>query len=211
MSCLGKSHVHVFIVCFFCADPSPGVLVLTPGRELIMTCSGHVMIDGLKVRRGSNASKRGASQSSVISKTEALIKSLKQDVVNDANVGNSSCGHTASPATRVVLPTSGQRLSEARELAEETEEEEDEEWNDESRLMRRENSSLQWKWTGRMVGKRDKDVKWSRGATRSLSSVTVSDSGTFTCYHRGKERFSIKVIVACESHTEGRADTLIWP
>ncbi|CAG11884.1 unnamed protein product [Tetraodon nigroviridis] len=128
-------------------DPSPGVLVLTPGRELIMTCRGHVMIDGLKVRKGSNASKRG-----VVSKTEALIKSLKQD--------------------------------------------EEEEWNDESGLTQRENSSLQWKWTGRMVGKRDRGVKWSRGATLSLSSVTLADSGTFTCYDREKERFSIKVIVA---------------
>lgn len=185
---------------FFCADPSPGVLVLTPGQELIMTCTGHVMIDGLKVRKGSNSSNRGGSQSGVVSKTGALIKSLKQDVVNDANTENSSCGHTASPSTRAVQPTSGQRLSEAREVDQETEEdeEEEEEWNDESR----ENSSLQWKWTGRTVGKRDKDVKWSRGAMLSLSSVTVPDSGTFTCYHSGKERFSIKVIVSSESHTE---------
>lgn len=174
-----------------------------------MTCRGHVMIDGLKVRKGSNASKRGVSQSSVVSKTGALIKSLKQNVVNDANTGNSSCGHTASPSTRMVLQTSGQRLSEAREVGQEIEEEEEEEWNDESRLMRRENSSLQWKWTGRMVGKRDKEVKWSRGATLTLSSVAVSDSGTFTCYQRGKERFSIKVIVAGESRTERRTETLI--
>lgn len=179
------------------------MLVLTPGQELIMTCTGHVMIDGLKVRKGSNTSNRGGSQSGVVSKTGALIKSLKQDVVNDANTGNSSCGHTASPSTRAFQPTSGQRLSEAREVDQETEEdEEEEEWNDENRLMQRENSSLQWRWTGRMVGKRDKDVKWSRGAMLSLSSVTVSDSGTFTCYHSGKERFSIKVIVASESHTE---------
>lgn len=186
------------------------MLVLTPGQELIMTCRGHVMIDGLKVRKGSNGSKRGGSQSGVIS-TRALIKSLKQDVVNDANTGNSSCGHTPSASTHMVLPTRGQRLSEAPEVDQETEErEEEEEWN-ESRLMRRENSSLQWKWTGRMVGKRDKDVKWSRGATLSLSSVTVSDSGTFTCYHSGKERFSIKVIVAGQSHTKHRIETLMCP
>lgn len=187
---------------FFCADPSPGVLVVTPGRELIMTCRGHVMIDGLKVKKGSNDSKRGSSQSGVVSKTGALIKNVKQDVANDENTGNSSCGHTASPSTPMVLPTSRQRLSEPREVEQETEEEEEEEWNEESRLMQRENSSLQWKWTGRMAGKRDKDVKWSRGATLVLSSVTVSDSGTFTCYHSRKERFSIKVIVAGESHTE---------
>lgn len=161
-----------------------------------MTCRGHVMIDGLKVRKGSNASKRG-----VVSKTEALIKSLKQDEGNEANTGNSSSGHTASP----VLPTGGQRLPEAREVDQETEEEEEEEWNDESGLTQRENSSLQWKWTGRMVGKRDRGVKWSRGATLSLSSVTLADSGTFTCYDREKERFSIKVIVAGESHTEERS------
>lgn len=184
------------------------MLVLTPGQELTMTCRGHVMIDGLNVRKGSNGRKRGASQSGVVSKTRPLMKSLKQDVVNDANTANSSCGHTASPSTRVVLLTSGQRQSEAREVDQETEEEE---WNDESRLLQRENSSLQWKWTGRMVGKRNTDAKWSRGATLSLSSVTVSDSGTFTCYQRGKERFSIKVIVTGESHTEQRTEMVIRP
>lgn len=185
------------------------MLVLSPGRELIMTCRGQVVVDGLKVRKGSNTSKRGVSQSAVVSKTEALIQSLKHDVVNDANTANSSCGHTASTSTSVVLPTSGQGLPEAPEVDQETQEKEEGEWNDESGLTQGENSSMQWKWTGGTVGKRDKGAKWSRGATLSLSSVTVSDSGTFTCYHREKERFSIKVIVAGESHTERRSRLLL--
>lgn len=183
------------------------MLVVTPGRELIMTCRGQVMIDGLKVRKGSHTSKGGGSQSGVVGKTRALMKSWKQDVVNDANTGNSSYGHTASPSARVVPPTAGRRLSEGRQVDRETGEEQEEEWDDESR--RRENSSLQWKWTGRMVGKRGKDVKWSRGPTLSLASVTVSDSGTFTCYHSGEEGFSVKVIVAGESHAERRTETLL--
>lgn len=177
-------------------DPSPGVLVLTPGQELIMTCRGQVMIDGLKVRKDSHGSRRGASQSGVVGETRASMKSWKQDVVNDANTGNGSYGDTASPSTRVVPQTTSQRLSKAREVHQETEGDQEDEWDEESRLVQRENSSLQWMWTGRMVGKRGKDVRWSRGATLALPSVTVSDSGTFTCYHSRKERFSVKVIVA---------------
>lgn len=164
-----------------------------------MTCRGQVTIDGLKVRKDPHSSGRGGSQSGVAGETRALMKSWKQDVVNGANTGNGSYGNTAPPSTRVVPQTTGQRLSEAREVHRETEEEQEEEWDEESRLVQRENSSLQWKWTGRMVGKRGRDVRWSGGAMLSLPSVTVSDSGTFTCYHSGKERFSVKVIVAGES------------
>lgn len=191
--------MHDSSCLFSCADPSPGVLVLTPGRELIMTCRGHVTIDGLEVRNGSKTSSRDGSQADVTSKTATAVKGLKQALVNSANTRNRSSGHTASPTAHVTRPTSVHRLSESEDVDQDTEKEE---WNDGSRGMQGENSSLQWKWTGRMVQKRDKDVKWSRGATLSLSSVRVADSGTFTCYHRSKEMFSLKVIVAGESHKE---------
>lgn len=153
------------------------MLVLTPGRELSMTCKGHVTIDGLKVRNGSKPSGRDGS---------------------DGNRENRSSGHAASPTAHVAPLTSVHRPSVDREADQETGKEE---WNGGGRGRRGENSSLHWKWTGRVVRKRDKDVKWSRGATLSLSSVTEADSGTFTCYHRDKEMFSLKVIVAGESHT----------
>lgn len=184
---------------FSCADPSPGVLVVTPGRELIMTCRGHVTIDGLEVRNGSKTSRGDGSPADVTSKTTTA---LKQALVNSANTGNRSSGRTASPAAHVARLASVHRLSESQDVDQDTEKEEKEEWKDGSRGTRGENSSLQWRWTGRMVQKRDKDVKWSRGATLSLSSVRVADSGTFTCYHRSKEMFSLKVTVAGESHKE---------
>lgn len=145
-----------------------------------MTCKGHVTIDGLKVRNGSKPSGRDGSD------------------VYGRNRETRSSRHAASPTAHVALLTSVHRPSVDREADQETEKEE---WNDGSRGRRGENSSLQWKWTGRMVQKRVKDVKWSRGATLSLSSVTEADSGTFTCYRREKEMFSLKVIVAGESHT----------
>lgn len=175
-SCLGKRHIHDSNCLFSCAEPSPGVLVLTPGRELIMTCKGHVTVDGLKVRNGSKPGGRDGSD------------------VNGGNTENRSSGHAASPTAHAAPLTSVHRPSVDQET-------EKEEWSDGSRGRRGENSSLQWKWTGRMVRKRDQDVKWSRGATLSLPSVTEADSGTFTCYHRDKEMFSLKVIVAGESHT----------
>lgn len=145
-----------------------------------MTCRGHVTINGLKVRNGSKTSGRDGS-----------------DVVG-GNAENRNSGHRTLPTAHVARLTSVHRPSVNQEADQETEKEE---WNDGSRGTRGENSSLQWKWTGRMVQKRHKDVKWSRGATLSLSSVTEGDSGTFTCYHRDKEMFSLKVIVARESHT----------
>lgn len=144
-----------------------------------MTCKGHVMVDGLKVRNGSKPSGR-----------------------DGGNTENRSSGQAASPTAHVARLTSMHRPLADREADREADQEtEMEEWNDGIRGRRGENSSLQWKWTGRMVRKRDKDVKWSRGATLSLSSVTEAHSGTFTCYHRDRQMFSLKVLVAGESHT----------
>lgn len=155
-----------------------------------MTCRGHVKIDGLTVR---NSSSRDASQSGVITKTEAFMDSFKQD----ANRANTSSGHEASSASPTLQPTSTHTLVTGEE-----------EWKAGSRATRGEDSSLQWKWTGRMVGKREIEVKWSRGAAWSLPSVREADSGTFTCYHRRKERFSVKVIVAGESANMAMAATV---
>ncbi|KAK1895302.1 Interleukin-6 receptor subunit alpha [Dissostichus eleginoides] len=90
-------------------DPPPGVLVLSPGSKLVLSCSGHVEADGVKVRVGSSSDENRTSVNN-ISNPEALMKSAKPTVENTV--------------------------------------------------------------------------------------VRLSDSGRFTCYHRGRERFSLKVKVA---------------
>uniref|UniRef100_A0A8C9YE85 Interleukin 6 receptor n=1 Tax=Sander lucioperca TaxID=283035 RepID=A0A8C9YE85_SANLU len=177
-----RQNTHWFIFykscfLFFCADPPPGVLVLSPGSSLVLTCSGHVEVDGVKVsmaRQGSNTNRGGTT------------------------------GYTASPTTHTVWQTSVSRLLkdesdwEAKEMDGESDYEK--EGDEGSRVTRGIKSRLQWKWNSRTVGKGDRD--WGeitferRRASLSLSSVRLTDSGRYSCYHRGRERFSLKVNVA---------------
>lgn len=109
----------------------------------MLTCSGQVTVDGVKVRNGSNSSKRGG-------------------------------------------------LTDEEEQEEEDGEEEREGGSRVTRGLRR-----QWKWTRRTTaGQGDKDVTFTSEAELPLSSVKLTDSGTYTCFYRGKEMHTFKVIVA---------------
>lgn len=205
---------------FFCADAPPGALVVSPGRELVLTCSGHVMVDGVKVRNSSNTDRRdsspGATQTTVniISRPGDSKKSEKHTIKNavkqgchtsptvtreNRSLGHTDTGYTASPTVHMVQPTSVRSRLKAEEMDGESDYKEEEEEEEGSRVTRGIKSRSQWKWTRRTVGKGDGDITWRRGPTLSLSSVRLTDSGTYTCYHRGRERFSLKVTVAGES------------
>uniref|UniRef100_A0A8D3C059 Interleukin 6 receptor n=1 Tax=Scophthalmus maximus TaxID=52904 RepID=A0A8D3C059_SCOMX len=135
-------------------NPPPGVLVLSPGSELVLTCKGHVMVDGVKVNiaRDSSNNNRRWSSSSVV------------DGEGDY------------------------------------EEEEEEGGEEGSRVTRGIKSRPWWKWNGKTVGTRGNEWRKltleRRGATLCLRSARETDSGRYTCHHRGRERFSLKVIVA---------------
>ncbi|XP_070692203.1 interleukin-6 receptor subunit alpha [Pempheris klunzingeri] len=205
-------------------EPPPGVLVLLPGSKLVLTCSGHVKVDGVKVSMARGGTNRRRSSSTATPTTVNIIrntgvwmksdKETNEEAVSEGQHSNptyaaensipADTGYTASPT--VVQPTTTPRLLkresswEAEEMDGEGdyEDEEDEEGEEGSRVTRGIKSRPQWKWTGREVGKGD----WGgitferRGTTLSLSSVRARDSGKYTCYHRGRERFSIKVNVA---------------
>ncbi|XP_045901591.1 interleukin-6 receptor subunit alpha [Micropterus dolomieu] len=250
-----KMQIFLPLLCVLCAtsaqsifdgtclrkDPPPGVLVLSPGSKLVMTCSSHVKVDGVKVHiaRNSSNTNRGGSPSDAIPTTVAPTithiagnsggskKRNSHTVENSVSEGyrsntteegdarspqHTDTGYTASPTPRTVQPTSvsRQRKGESNLEAEgmdgegnyeeEMEEEEDDGGEEGSRVTRGIKSRPQWKWNGRMVGKGDRD--WGeitferRGASLSLSSVRLTDSGKYTCYYRGRERLSLKVIVA---------------
>ncbi|XP_042345732.1 interleukin-6 receptor subunit alpha [Plectropomus leopardus] len=211
-------------------DPPPGVLVLSPGSKLILTCSGHVDVDGVKVRDGLNTNRYGSSTDAtptttvnIRSNTGVSLKSDKHTVGNtlsegyhsnpteateNRSLGLTDTGYTVSPTTYTVQPTSVSRLRkrESQNMDEEGDYEEGEEDEEEgSRVTRGIKSRIQWKWNGRTVGKGDRD--WGeitferRGASLSLSSVRLMDSGRYTCYHRGRERFSLKVTVSDHPET----------
>lgn len=63
---------------------------------------------------------------------------------------------------------------------------EEDEWEGGSRVTRGVKSMPEWKRNGRMVGK---------GAALTLDSVSLEDSGRYTCHHRGQARFSVKVMI----------------
>lgn len=195
-------------------------MVLSPGSVLVLTCSGEVTVDGVKVRNGSNSSKRDGSDSATqsalknISKTQAWTKSQKhseavsQGPSRDLGDTNRSLGHEASDT---VQPTSAGGLKADDTDAEEEEEEVDWEQGGEERdggtRVTRGLKRRQWKWTRRTAGgKGDKDVTFTSGAALSLSPVKLADSATYACFHRGTEMSTFKVIVAGQSRLKrGRA------
>ncbi|XP_041799252.1 interleukin-6 receptor subunit alpha isoform X2 [Chelmon rostratus] len=201
-------------------DPPPGALVLSPGSKLVLTCSGHVTVDGVKVRNSSNTKRRGSPSGAtptavnVVNNPGVPVDSDKpamQNALSDGYRSNpteardnrglrhTDTGHTASPSAHVVQPTSVQRLLKGGEMDGEADyEEEEEEGEEGSRVTRGIKWKTQWRWSGKTVGKGDQgEISFERtGATLSLSSVRLADSGKYMCYHRGRERFSLKVIVA---------------
>lgn len=115
-------------------------------------------------------------------------------------------GYTASPTTHSVQKSSiswsrknGSKMDAGEEDEGDPVEEEEEEEEGESRVTRSIKSMHHWRWNGRS-GKGDRDWReitseWG-GKTLSLSSVRPSDSGKYACYHKGREMFSVRLIVA---------------
>ncbi|XP_068591420.1 interleukin-6 receptor subunit alpha [Cebidichthys violaceus] len=209
-------------------EPPPGLLVVSPGSKLVLTCSGGVEVNGVKVSIHTNSSNNRRSSfnatptaENIISKIGVLMKSKKHTVKNPVSEGylsnpksagesrssgRTETGYTASTTTHTVWPTNASRLlkgesdREAEEMDGVGDYEEEEGAEEGSRVTRGIKSRLQWKRNDRIVGKGDRD--WGeitferRGASLSLSSVRLTDSGRYTCYHRGRERFSLKVNIA---------------
>ncbi|KAM7420816.1 hypothetical protein PAMA_015164 [Pampus argenteus] len=207
-------------------DPPSGVLVLSPGSKLVLSCSGLVTVDGVKVsitRKSSNTNRSTIENTLVSGKsytnslentvsngyhthpTEAGINPVTED---DRHLRYTDTGYAAYSTFQTAQPTSVSRLLRAESKTEsedtvgegEYKEEQEEEEEEDSRGTRGIKLRPQWKWNGRTVGKGDRDwgeVTFERkGAILSLASVRPKDSGNYTCHHRGRETLSLKVTVA---------------
>ncbi|XP_068998886.1 interleukin-6 receptor subunit alpha [Embiotoca jacksoni] len=207
-------------------DPPPGVLVLSPGSSLVLSCWGHVKVNGVKVSLSRNSSANRSRSSLGVIPTPpkytgdgaVSLETDKSPQKNTASEGHQSDlidegvttkqvlgytdkQYTASP--HMVQPTSASRplKGESDWEAEEMDiESEDEEGKEGRRVTRGIKLRPQWKWNQRTVVTGDRDLgelTFGRsGALLSLASVRLTDSGKYTCHHRGRKTFAVKVIVA---------------
>lgn len=205
------------------ADPPPGVLVLSPGSHLVLTCSGDVAVDGVKVNvekeRSSNRKDSSAFEPTTalnITHTKRTADYLKNDSSflktgvrtargeskNPRNTDTNS--HTSPPTTLTALTTRygkgvkgrADALEDFVEGDYEEEDDDEEEGGEEGRRVTRGiKSRFLWKWNGKHLGAEGRD--WTE-VMLSLFAVREADTGRYTCYRRGRERFSLKVIISGE-------------
>ncbi|XP_061885880.1 interleukin-6 receptor subunit alpha [Entelurus aequoreus] len=179
-------------------EPPPGVLVLSQGSYLVLSCDGKVEVDGAKVKvskhiSNNNNNNTGEQSSSETRTTATMTRSNKVLIKADVNtmkdtprgeeVQNGTDRHLASPVHEVVQTSSTTGKTEVVDK------------NKVTRGLKR-----KWKLNGKTVGRGHWDWEGftvGRGGTPlSVSSVRLKDSGNYSCLQRGRERFSLKVIVA---------------
>lgn len=211
-------------------DPPPGVLVLSPGSKLFLTCGGHVRVDGVKISlKGSslNINKRDGSSNGTPAAPNDIQNSAVSVKSDDSSLKNvsegysphfteaggnrsliySDAGYTTSPhiiqptrATRSLKDESHWTTGETDVEDDYEEDEEDEVGEGVNRVTRGIKVMPEWKWNTMTVGTEDRDwgeIKFGRsGTTLTLASLRMEDSGKYSCHHKGKEKFSLKVIVA---------------
>ncbi|XP_055358837.1 interleukin-6 receptor subunit alpha isoform X2 [Betta splendens] len=156
------------------------------------------MVNGLTVAVAGNSSAPPAAAGSSDTKQpvgRAAHRPQPRAGVTAVTGGNrrprfSDAGATGAPEAEPAR-THAERSSEGDY------DEEDDEEEGGNRVTRGINPGPRWKWDGKVVvtGARGGRVE-SRGALLSLASATPGDSGSYTCHHRGKERFSLKLVVA---------------
>uniref|UniRef100_A0A3P9I6I1 Uncharacterized LOC101173653 n=1 Tax=Oryzias latipes TaxID=8090 RepID=A0A3P9I6I1_ORYLA len=200
-------------------DPPPGVLVLSPGSRLVLTCGGLVRVNGAKVllaRKGPHITNRRTSTAKVPTVTHNSMVSTtgqKPSIQSTAKAerrhktsaeGESpNLKNTRNKTSDMVQPTTSTRTAddvtdwESEKMHTEAGFEEGEEG---SRVTRAIWWRPQWKWNKQLVGGGDRDwgdIQLMRGGeTLCLASVRPSDSGRYTCHRGGRETFAVKVVVA---------------
>ncbi|RVE62703.1 hypothetical protein OJAV_G00159620 [Oryzias javanicus] len=196
-------------------DPPPGVLVLSPGSRLVLTCGGLVKVNGEKViltRTVPHANSRRTSTAKVPTVTHSSTASTtgqKSSMQSTANEEHQHATSAESPtltntvnktSPRMVQPTSSSRTAEDQTDWENEEMDTEAEFEEDVRVTRGIRWRPQWKWNKLLVGRGGRDwgeIKVMRGGeTLCLPSVRASDSGRYMCHRGGTETFALKVVVA---------------
>ncbi|XP_072250358.1 interleukin-6 receptor subunit alpha [Leuresthes tenuis] len=184
-------------------DPPPGVLVLSPGNRLVLTCSGHVKVNGMEVtsaKNGPNTDRRTTSvvgtptTRKVTSNNAVSSKSDKTSIQNTVNEEHLSptaeagvstapgenlrytdTGYTTSPS---IQPTTTGRTPEDASDWEDDEIDTEGDNQDEEgiRVTRGIQLRPQWKWNKQLLGKGDIDrgkITYIKGVA-ALSLVSIS-------------------------------------
>ncbi|XP_077383975.1 interleukin-6 receptor subunit alpha isoform X2 [Festucalex cinctus] len=173
-------------------EPRPGVLVVSPGSSLVLSCDGDVRVDGEKVKEAKRNSDYKDTSSEIHTSNGDLRRTYmnmlkdKSQEEGDQSVGHiSSSSSSSSPAHQVVQPTSAVPEGEN---------------TDGNKGMRGAKGKSKWKWNGKTVGRGH--LEWDgftlerSGTWLSVASARLKDSGNYTCQYRGRAMFRLKVIVA---------------
>lgn len=150
------------------------MVVVSQGSDLVLTCSGHVIIDGAKVVSNSHGFPAAVTHSTVDSISHNAV--LPKRHIAKSGEGEGPVIPTSSSSS-VSQPKSEWDAGHVEEFEDEVDEEE-----------RAAKMNTQWKFT--------KDGQGiAEGSTLSMSRVRISDSGRYSCHQGGAERFSTRVIV----------------
>ncbi|KAJ0065969.1 hypothetical protein NL108_001189 [Boleophthalmus pectinirostris] len=167
----GKTPLLVWLLC-------------PTGSELVLTCSGHVIVDGVKVVFPTFPASVTPLTTNSITHNAVLPK--QQDTVTREN-------------QRKTVPTFSPSVShpvrEKTELGAGEEDGFEDEFDDEEKEERSVKRTIQWKWNNKYL------QGMTHGSSLSLSHLRMSDSGRYSCHLRGAERFSTKIIVSETAET----------
>ncbi|XP_077454471.1 aquaporin-10a isoform X1 [Stigmatopora argus] len=157
-------------------EPPPGVLVLSPGSSLLLSCDANVKVNGTTVKGAQRSSNDRDGFSETQTDNFASLRTDEKKLWEEENGAQ-----IAEFLTPTRTPPKGDDV-------------------DGGQRTRDVKGKFKWKWNGRTVGKGHRD--WvgfelaRRGKQLSVASVQLKDSGNYTCQQRGRKMFSLKVIVA---------------
>lgn len=170
-------------------EPPPGVVVVSQGSELVLTCTGHVIIDGVKVMSSSHSFLVAVTRSTANSISHNAV--LPKEQISKSREGESPIIPT--PSSSVSQPIRAKSEWDTGHVEGFQDEYDDEE---KERAMK---MNVQWKLPKDGQGA-------AEGPTLSISHVRESDSGRYSCLQAGVERFSTRIIVTVSSEAPETPD-----
>ncbi|XP_019747724.1 interleukin-6 receptor subunit alpha [Hippocampus comes] len=173
-------------------EAPPGVLVVSPGSSLVLSCDGDVRVDGAKVKAAkrssddTDASREMHTSNGDFRKTDlnATKERIHEEGVQrgeQTSLSLSSSFPTHQVVRATVTPLEGGNANGNRG----------------TRVVK---GKSKWKWNGETVGRGHRELDsfalGKSGTQLSVTSVRLRDSGNYTCQYKGQVMFSLKVIVA---------------